>query len=606
MIPTSQEFIEAMRERVVTTSARVDVIDNEYNNGIMIENGNYAIFENNGIELDGSRCTINAEHLNAYIPYQDVSQEETQAEGWYSKDLSDANGNINTNTYTKTVKNSKKNTSNLHILFSKVREEYAVDFSVSINGNVTNYTNNTETEIVIEDVSTLSDIVIEITKWSKANSRAKILNVYLGTVFQYEDKDIVSINCKKGVNLLNEEIESKEIEIKLLDEDNTYNIFDENTELTALDNDARIIVHIGVLIGNFIYYVKIDECYFKKIEKQDNELEMIITGIGIISKYQNTKWVDTLDARTLSTQTLKQIQQKIVGNVPNLGNRIIISDQLIERGVITRLFSDKSKGIHEFINDVAINSRANVIETFDNKIYLKDIQESALVASIKLKNMENYPEIKKNESKYNVIAKKYNYTFNDAQDLYFDKFELIDNEEIKLFASDSDTLLDVSTYSFILNIYNTDGTIYESNITQNKTGITVIVYLDRIEVVATGEYAGKYADLTINIRTLEFSTFDVKKVNDSTSNDEKIIDVRTILDPIDADLVTSWISNNILKKYEYKIKINDACTYELGDTVELETGIYKNNEMITKNAIVVGIKYEYKGYLDYYLILKGA
>ena len=471
MIPTSQEFIETMREKVVTTSARVDVIDNEYNNGIMIENGNYAIFENIGIELDGSRCTINAEHLNAYIPYQDVSEEETQAEGWYSKDLSDTNGNINTNTYTKTVKNSKKNISDLHILFSKVREEYAVDFSVSINGNVTNYTDNIETEIVIEDVSTLSEIVIEITKWSKANSRAKILNVYLGTVFQYEDKDIVSINCKKGVDLLNEEIESKEIEIKLVDEDNTYNIFDENTELTALDNDARIIVHLGVLISNFIYYVKIDECYFQKIEKQDNELEMIITGTGIISKYQNTKWVDALDATTLSSQTLKQIKQKIAGNIPNLGDRIVISDQLIERGVITKLLNDKNKGIHEFINDVAINSRGNVVETYDNKIYLKDIQESTPVANIKLENMENTPEIRKNESKYNVIAKKYNYTTTDAQDIYFDKFKLIDNEEIRLSASGSDTLFDVSVYSFILNVYNADGTIRGKYYSEQKRNI---------------------------------------------------------------------------------------------------------------------------------------
>lgn len=599
MIPTSQEFIDAMRAKTVTTSARVDVIDNEYNNGILIENGNYAIFEGEGIELDGSRCVINSEHLNAYIPLQDIS--ENQTEGWYSKDLSDENGNIDTNTYTQTVKNSKKSVSNLHILFSRVREEYAVDFSISVNGNITNYTDNKEKEIVIEDVSTNSNIEIEITKWSKPNSRAKILNVYLGTVFQYEDKDIVSINCKKGVDLINEEIESKEIEIKLVDEDNTYNIFDENTELTALDNDARIIIHIGVLIGNFIYYVKIDECYFKKIEKQDNELEMIITGIGIISKYQNTKWGSAVYADTLSLKTLEQAKQAIT--ILNLKERIKISDELNERGQKTRFVLEKNKGTHEFINDFAINSRGNVIETYDNKIYLKDIQESIPVAKIGLKNMENYPEIKKSESKYNVTVKRYSYTFNDEQSFYFDKFKLVNNG-IKLNLSDS--LIDVSAYSFVLNVYNSDGTIYEANITANKEDLIVIVYVDSIEIIASGEYVDKYADLVMNISTLEFSSSDVKEINDITSSDEKIIDARTVLDPIDAELVAKWVSNNISKKYEYRIKINDACTYELGDTAQLETGIYKDNEMIAKNAIVVGIEYEYRGYLDYYLILRGA
>ena len=264
MIPTSQEFIDAMRAKTITTSAKIDIIDNEYNSGIMIENGNYAIFEGDGVELDGSKCTINERLLNAYIPYQDITENETQPEGWYSTELSDKDGNISTNAYTKTVKNSKRNISDLHVLFSKVRGEYAADFTISINGSILTYTDNTKNEIVIEDISTLSDIVITISKWSKPYSRAKILNVYLGTVFQYEDSDIVSIKCRKDIDLINEENPSKEIEIKLVDENDTYNIFDEDTELASLDSDARIIIHIGVLIGNFIYYVKIDECYFKK------------------------------------------------------------------------------------------------------------------------------------------------------------------------------------------------------------------------------------------------------------------------------------------------------------------------------------------------------
>ena len=606
MIPTSQEFIDAMRAKTITTSAKIDIIDNEYNSGIMIENGNYAIFEGDGVELDGSKCTINERLLNAYIPYQDITENETQPEGWYSTELSDKDGNISTNAYTKTVKNSKRNISDLHVLFSKVRGEYAADFTISINGSILTYTDNTKNEIVIEDISTLSDIVITISKWSKPYSRAKILNVYLGTVFQYEDSDIVSIKCRKDIDLINEENPSKEIEIKLVDENDTYNIFDEDTELASLDSDARIIIHIGVLIGNFIYYVKIDECYFKKIEKQDNELEMTIVGVGIISKYQTLNWGYALEALTLNLQTLEQVKQKIISKTPNLGERIKISDSLSDKGLVTKMLVEKEKSISQFLSDFILPLKGNVIETYDNRIYLEKIHESTPAARINLENMEEYPEIRKNESKYNVTVKKYEYTFTDAQNFTFDRFSLISGQGVKLFPPMGDSLLDVSTYSFVLNIYNEDGSIYESNITQNKTGISVLVYMDRIEVVATGAYANKKAELTVNIRMLEFSAIDVQKINDSSITDEKIIDARTILDPLDAQSVADWISENISKKYEYKIKVNDVCTYELGDTVQLETGIYKNNEMIIKNAIIVGIEYEYEGYLDYYLILRGA
>ena len=66
------------------------------------------------------------------------------------------------------------------------------------------------------------------------------------------------------------------------------------------------------------------------------------------------------------------------------------------------------------------------------------------------------------------------------------------------------------------------------------------------------------------------------------------------------------LNNNLKKKYTYKVKINDVFTYELGDTVELETGIYGiDNKMIVRKAVIVGIEYKSEGTLDYYLILKG-
>lgn len=609
MIPTSQEFIDAMRAKIITTSAKIDVIDNKYNNGITIENGNYGIFEGDGIALDGSISMASSGLLNANnIPLQPINPYESVEEGWFSEELSDSNGNINVQ-YQKVVDHNKKEISKLHIIFSNVRNEYAVDFSVSIDGDITTYANNTDKEIVIENVTSQSTIIITISKWSKPNARAKVLNMFLGTIFQYEDNEIISINGKKGVDLLNEEIESKEIEIKLVDENNTYNIFDENTELTALDNDARIIIHMGVLIGNFIYYVKIDEGYFKSVEKADNELEMTINGIGIISRYQDVKWCDLYEEIYMVALNLNQLISNIDNKYSSLRERVAISSLIINENQQIIRCSEKDKKTHEYLNELAIDCRSNLIETYDNRIFFQRIEDSTPVANINIENMEEYPQIEKEDNKFDITVKKYNYSSNDIyEEVFSGRFKINQYGYAKLYPYKYVDFLntDMYDYEFVLNIYNPNGSLYQGNITsEDNMHFSIGVLPNLIYFLAWDELADKTFELTIKCKLLQFSYSDYTIENNAT-DEEKIIDIRSIQDEETAQRVGEWLIDNLNKRYKFKLKVNDACTYELGDTVQIETGIYQNDEMIVRNAIVVGIEYEYRGYLDYYLILKGA
>lgn len=619
MITTSQEFIDAMRAKTVTTSARVDVIDNKYNSGIMNEKGNYGIFEGNGFELDGRISVISSLNVNDNTPYFYISSEEQVKEGWYSNDLSDSNGNISTNAYTALLRHNKKEKSNLHILFSNVRNEYAIDFSVSINGVVTNFTGNTENEIVIPNVTSYSTIIINITKWSKPWSRAKLLNVYLGTVFQYEDKDIVSINCTKGVDLLDEEIESKQVELILVDEDNTYNIFDETSELASLDNDARIIINIGVLIGNFIYYVKTDECYFKEINKTDNELEINITGMGILSKFNSIAWEKLFSEVSLYKWTLLQIKNKIFTKYPTLSDRFLIDSKIETEAQTMLLCYEKSQKANEFLNNLAINCRANLIETYDNNIVYRRISEGAPVSQIKIENMELYPDIKKKDNKYDIVVYQYNYTESeDVEEVFYGKFALRQYAtrmgDVELYPYKSVELLkpnimesSIGDYEFNLNIYNRDGTIYASNITEVGTySFDFLTVTNKIYFSAWDDLADKTFELTFKCKTLQFSNSEYVIENYSSNENSKIISVRSIQDNETASSIANWINSNLNKKYQIKLKINDACTYELGDTVTIETGVYLDNEMIIKNGVITGIEYKYDGTLDYYITVEVA
>lgn len=610
MIDTSQILIDAARARTITTSAKVQItnVSGRYD---FFETGKYAMFEGDGIELDGTSNVL--KKTEVLINY----------EGWYSEFpntiLSDENANFENVEFTNYVQHDKKEISDLHIIFSNVRNEYAINFDVIVtkDGESTtyNFTENTKKEVVLNNIATGSKITIKFYKWSKHFARAKVLSCCLGTLYQYDDDEIMSITAKKGVDLINENIESKEIEIKLTDINDTYNIFKTNTEWDLLDEDAIIRIFLGIVIDNFIYYVKVDECYFKKVEKKDNEIGITITGMGILSKYQNIEWVKLYDEVYLVTKDLTVIKDAIDKDFSTLKEKIKIDNELIqEKQEMLRCF-EKNVKIHEYFNKLATNCRSNLIETFDNNILFKRIKESQVVAKINLENMEEEPDIEKQE-KFNTLIKKYNYSEDsEKQEVFKGKFTLNQYGYAVLNTyADVELTFPVSTMSggstsdelsFILNVYNKDGSVYKSNITStDNQDFELVVSLNVIYFICS-TLKDKIFELTLNCKTLRFSSCDYKITNYDTCKEERTIDIRSIQDEETAKKVGMWLANNLNKRFKYKIKINDTFTYELGDTVELETGVYVNDEMITRKALVTGIEYEYDGALDYYLILEG-
>lgn len=613
MIDTSTEIIEALRADTITTSARVDIINNKYNSGIMCEHGYYALFEGDGIKLDESQCVLGRDYISGETPTVPLKFKERIDEGWYSTKISDIDGFI-MEIYSTTVYNNKENLSNLHILFTNVREEYPVRFQVAINedwNNSITYENNTEQEIVIENVASGSKVSINIIKWNLPYAHAKILNVYLGNVLQYEDIDIANISSLKSLSLTNEETPSKDIEITIVDKDESHNIFDDNNQFSSLDNDARVIINIGVLIENTIYYVRTDEAFFKDVKKEDNPLEFIILAQGILNKYNTVDWVKLYNEIYMNKFPLANILN--FNNYTDLKERIMESAELQNEALQLIRCSEKTKHIADYFTDLATACRGNLIETFDNCIWFMRVIEQSPVATINLRNMEEYPKIEKENEKYNIVANQYSYKEDDSNsEVFYGRFRVnkYNNAELTPYKT-VDFLkytMDYSDFSFVLNIYNSDGTTYASNITNNNTYDFDIVIVANVIyfILSDPTLADKTFELTLNAKTINFSSSEVKKEIYETDEEEKTIDVREIQDNTVANNVIDWIEGNISKRYKYTIKINDGF-YELGDTVRLETGIYdSNNEMIFKNAIVVGIEYKYDGTFEQILTLRGA
>ena len=114
----------------------------------------------------------------------------------------------------------------------------------------------------------------------------------------------------------------------------------------------------------------------------------------------------------------------------------------------------------------------------------------------------------------------------------------------------------------------------------------------------------KTFEIIIKGKTINFNNIELKKDN-NVAND-KTIDIRSIENSAQANEISEWLTDNLNKKFYYKIKLHDAFTYEIGDTVRIETGIYdENGESIIKEAIITEIEYTYNGALEYYIYLRG-
>lgn len=201
------------------TSGQVKLI-RQMNNCITNETAKYGIFEGDGIDLDGSVQLTSKVAKNNEI-------------GWYSASLSKIDGTFDTNPQMEFgVYNNEQ--SALNIVFSNKRGEYATDFTITftyedieIEATVINVTGNSNTIYTLQNAPVVGSgsIKIEIIKWSKTNARAKIIDIYFGDMLIYTDNEIVSVKGNKEVDLINEDVPSKQLDVTIQDVEGGYNIF---------------------------------------------------------------------------------------------------------------------------------------------------------------------------------------------------------------------------------------------------------------------------------------------------------------------------------------------------------------------------------------------
>lgn len=631
MIETSQELIDSMRG-VQTASARISILnstevttygytyqdvmdylidagyvkdsESEGNkkidqlcNGLIYETGKYAIFEGEGLELSGVQVVSKEAKNNQF--------------GWYGKYLCDANGVCEAEAtlswhFGKEICDSDK----FNIVFSKQRNEYAVDFTVRFSMTAEDpveediiteihVTGNDKTECQVDAPACYNymggSVMIIIEKWNTPNARAKITQLYFGDMIVYSDDNIVSFKTTKELDLLNESTPSKQIEIVLQDEEENYNIFKPAGKLSNLNSNSKIILEQGATINDFIYYIKTDE-YIVTNPTKENPLEIKITGIGRMSSNSNYNFTYNLYEKSGVADLLEAPGER--------DEHFIVDNKIKEEKELIRT-QYKECSLIEGIRKMATAVRANIMETIDNDILLKRIDFKVPVSYIALENMIETPKIEKLEKANSIEIKTYTPRITKTNQ------ELVNSKQFRTKKGER--------YYFDYNVEHTapaykaelelrDWPIFDQNgnyirdETVREDVSNNVAFLDNFAIfygyIDNYEYY-KDCDLYIYGNVVETVCESLKYVLDEKASNNLSIDNESVETKKQALKIYSWIAENYNKQFKILTEIQDTFTYELGDTVLLETNVYVNNQMIVKEAIITKIEQEYDGTLKY-------
>lgn len=270
MLAVQQEFNERMRApvRQVYGKVQIDFTDPYLDQSINVEtNGNantsYPSQVADNIETPGAKwASLDGSWIlnNTYALAPTENESRFNQMGWWGNKLSGVNG-LFTEPYPKlTAIFFARPVKNLKVVGDDKRVEYPINFTITLFDNEDNElykeivtgNNGIKWQKDIEQVSNVTKMSLEITRWSEANRQVKILEFFTSIQAVYEGEDIISIHLLEerevsGGSLPVGNISSNEISIKLSNIDRKFDVGNKQSNIYGLIRaNRRINLWLGI------------------------------------------------------------------------------------------------------------------------------------------------------------------------------------------------------------------------------------------------------------------------------------------------------------------------------------------------------------------------
>ena len=259
----------------------------------------YATLEMNQFVLDGGRDILPNSN------YGEV--------GFVGGAISSANKTYSTNPIV-TINFTKVHSNMLQgvtIKWSEFLGEYAEEFKVSAyNGNTlvaskTVTGNESVLSVVNVDIINYNKITIEVVKWSIANRRARIDEVFIGINKIYSKKDIFSYSCSQTVDPISASLPTSDISFSLNNVDNSYNPQNAEGLSKYLVERQSVTVRYGYKLddGN-IEWIKGGTYYLSEWDTEQNGLEANFKARDLLEFMTGTYYLGVYNANGTSLYDL--------------------------------------------------------------------------------------------------------------------------------------------------------------------------------------------------------------------------------------------------------------------------------------------------------------
>ena len=271
MYPTSQEFQEKIKQQIdrrILGKIQIDYTDPFLDQSITVvanESAN-ASFPSQTADavaepfakiasLDGS-WVLNGTYAVAPTP----QEAETKQMGWWGKQLAGIGGAFSAPYPTLTVSFFPRPITKLQVVGDSKREEWPVDFNIKLyDGNNTllhteTVTGNTQiawSKTLVEPITQVEKMTLEITKWSHTGRQAKILEFFTSIQEIYEGDNIIFIHLLEEREVSQGSlpignISANEIEVRL---NNSSRKFDAGNKQSLLYGMLRANRRIRAWLG---------------------------------------------------------------------------------------------------------------------------------------------------------------------------------------------------------------------------------------------------------------------------------------------------------------------------------------------------------------------
>ena len=312
-----------------TSNAEISNIDQTID-GVREQTLKIATLEPNEWILDGS--------MQLYD-----SQENIQY-GWWSKELSDENGNINTEiSFEFTESHSSFG---LTLFFDERNEVWATEYTIiAFNENKEEIVNQTinstgAKQAIIIQIENYYKITIRFTKTNVPNRRIRFTEIIFGVLESFDRYNTKTLKVNKEFDINSDNLPINEVELTFDNSNQRYNMVSPDGAYKYMQVGMPLKVEFG--IGEdfkTLEYEEMGSFYYISSESEDGALTAKITAgdaIMYLDKVIFTKQLTAPTLRTLATEITKQVGQRLTFVIDDEIADIPLSDMTEESDISCR------------------------------------------------------------------------------------------------------------------------------------------------------------------------------------------------------------------------------------------------------------------------------